>query len=190
MAFATHEVYIQSDLNGDGDMGDSILAYHDVTDNTTTYTTAQPITYYTSPSISGDLIAFTTSEVYMQRDLNGDGDMGDSILAYHDVTDNTTTYTGEQPTYETSPSISGDLIAFAIHETYMQSDLNGDGDMTDVILAYHDITDNTTTYTSEQIVYYTSPSISGDLIAFATHEAYMQSDLNGDGDMGDSILAY
>ena len=64
------------------------------------------------------------------------------LLAYYDTITNTAIYTNEFPDREkfadrgTSPSISDGVIAFVADEHAYGSDLNGDGDTYDVLLAY------------------------------------------------------
>jgi uncharacterized repeat protein (TIGR01451 family) len=48
------------------------------------------------PAIYGELVAFTTEEVWLAQDLNGDGDRQDVIIRYYDLRARTVVNTGEE----------------------------------------------------------------------------------------------
>ena len=199
IAFYTDEVLLDRDVNEDRDKIDAILAYYDISAGRATYTTEQPLISLrrggSNPAISGNVIAFYTGEDLLNRDVNGDGDKRDAILAYYDIATGKATYTTEQPVIShtlggrSSPSISGEVIAFHTDEVVLGRDVNGDGDKNDWILAYYDIATGKATYTTEQPGW-SSPAISGNVIVFYTGEDLLNRDVNGDGDKRDRILAY
>lgn len=183
------------DLNGDGDMCDLVLAYYDIFTDSATYTSEQPYgSDGNSLDISEGLISFIAKEYYVGRDLNGDGDKMDNILAYYDISTDSATYTTEQPYWSkgNSPTISRGVITFIAYEGHVGQDLNGDGDTMDNILACYDISTGSVTYTTEQPYWSkgNSPTISENVIAFIAREYYLDQDINGDGDKYDNILAY
>ncbi|RLI18068.1 hypothetical protein DRO54_10625, partial [Candidatus Bathyarchaeota archaeon] len=84
-------------------------------------------------------------------------------------------------------SMDRNLIAFHTYEAEANLDLNGDGDKNDYIIQYHDLTTKTTTNTGHVGMY---PSISGNIITFQTNEAWINQDLNLDGDTNDLVIRY
>ena len=62
------------------------------------------------PSIDGNIIAFHTLEIKEGKDLNGDGDLLDRIIRYHDISSGFSHFTGVVGIY---PIVSGDLIIFS-----------------------------------------------------------------------------
>jgi len=129
IAFVTYEGWIDVDLNGDGDMGDNVIRYYDISTGTLTNTGADGV----EPSVSGSIIAFNTPEVWIGVDLNGDGDIGDQVIRYYDVSTGALTNTGADGVM---PSVSGSIIAFMTPEVWIGVDLNGDGDMDDLVIRY------------------------------------------------------
>jgi len=129
IAFYTYEWSIGVDLNGDGDMGDNVIRYYDISTGTLTNTGADGV----EPSVSGSIIAFNTPEVWIGVDLNGDGDIGDQVIRYYDVSTGALTNTGADGVM---PSVSGSIIAFMTPEVWIGVDLNGDGDMDDLVIRY------------------------------------------------------
>ncbi len=158
------------------------------------YTAEQPASYQGDPVISEGVISFFAWERYVGKDLNGDGDMTDNILAYYDISTESVTYTTEEP-YRLngrSKAISGDVIAYIVYEQYIGQDCNGDGDRYDFILAYYNISTGLVTYTTQQPFwsYGNIFDISENVIVYIVYEWYASQDLNGDGDRYDFILAY
>lgn len=195
IAYIVYEWNVGQDYNGDGDKYDFILAYYDIATDTATYTSEQPFwSFGNSFDISENVITFLASERSSGRDLNGDGDRYDVVLAYYDIFSGTVTYTREQPyhIYGNSPTISEGVIAYIANEIKLARDLNGDGDMMDDVLAYYDIATGSATYTAEQpyVAGGNCLDISGSIISYITNEYDVGRDLNADGDTMDNMLAY
>ena len=157
IAFGTREGMIGYDLNGDGDTKDGVIRYYNA--KTASVTNTGEIGWH--PSVSGTIIAFTTSELSVSQDLNQDGDVSDQIIRFYDIITGTTTNTGVAGS---TPSLSGSTIAFLTSETWVTQDLNGDGDTSDYVIRYYDIVTNTVTNTGA--VGDIFPSVSGSFIAF------------------------
>ncbi len=86
-------------------------------------------------------------------------------------------------------SISNGKIAMLANENQGWGDLNGDGDETDwYILVIYDT--STGRLINTRVQGCCGPDISGDVVTFDTYEDDIQTDLNGDGDMGDCVQRY
>src|SRR5262245_9806510 len=148
----------RTDLNGDGDHRDLVPEVFDLAAGPCGPGPAQCPGLHTSgvaadphgPMGAGDLVgAFLVSERRNRRhapannDLNGDGDVSDSVLAALNIESGVTTisgFAGLPPLYvETSPTI-GDSIVFRVKESAQGQDLNCTGgcdfDRFDSVLFY------------------------------------------------------
>lgn len=220
IAFPTYEINAGMDLNGDGDRDDSVIRYYDIL--TGALTNTKNVGW--GASIYGEIIAFSTFEWQAGQDLNGDGDVDDSVIRYLNITSGTTVNTRAEGWW---PTIYGDIIAFeALYSTYIAityhnisdgslvdtkidgrmacvyenlivfstpeadfgvGDLNGDGDWEDWVVRYYDISTKTLVNLGVEGI---SPSIYKNVIAFETYEKDAGKDLNNDGDMDDNIIRY
>jgi hypothetical protein len=186
IAYHTTEYYA-GDVNGDGDWADLAIMYYDL--STDTLTNAGVVGRW--PAVSGNIIAFTTWEAAISKDLSGDGDWQDWVIRYYDISTGTVTNTGAQvDTWSSTErnAVSGSIIAFALRESWPGNvDQNGDGDTSDHVIMYYDISTGTTTNTG--VVGYL-PTASGNIIAFTSSEDQAGVDLNGDGDTEDGVIRY
>ena len=150
----------------------------------------------TSPSAHGQLIAFSTPEVAVQIDLNGDGDLGDRVIRYYNLTSGVLTNTGAVGNF---PSLFGKLIVFTgpgnmvsyynvSSSTVTSSGLVGDGarlhnDL--IVFAGNDqkirVYNVSTGVVENTGALGASPSMFGTTLAFSTLESLVGADLNGDG---------
>ncbi len=78
IAFDTDERWVGQDLNGDGDSDDKVIMYYDTSTDTITNTGVVG----TRPSLSGSIMAFSSGESMVQRDLNCDGDEIYAVIMY------------------------------------------------------------------------------------------------------------
>jgi len=166
IAFSTMESSISQDLNGDGDIFDSVIRFYNMSDGTVTNTGESA----DCPSISGSIIAFSATEYFTDQDLNGDGDKYDDVVMYHNISDGSTTNTGTDRSIGTDgvyPSLSGSIIAFQTWESFTHEDLNGDGIINGFVIRYYNISSRTVTNTD---AYGKFPEISGSTIAFQQGE--------------------
>ncbi len=190
------------DRNGDGDARDIVLAIYDTVGHTTTNTgralwnaTCRPEP--TSPRPRGaclvagaDMVVFPTGERFQGRtDLNGDLDTTDAVLGAWDVTAGTlvpSTLAGE---HKTTIVAGGTLAAFRVSEANQGgTNLNGDLDARDAVLAVYD--DVSKTYTVLPRAVDTTILVVGRTVVFRTSEVAQNADLNGDGDLNDAVLEY
>lgn len=135
-----------------------------------------------NPSIYGSIIAFETHEDYAGKDLNTDGDMGDSIIQFYDTEKQTTTST---KTTGRNPSVFANNIVFETFESEEHKDLNDDGDEEDSIIQYYSLHDEKTINTELEGE---DPYLYQYLVVFSTPEKSMGIDYNNDGDLDDNIV--
>jgi flagellar basal body-associated protein FliL len=119
------------------------------------------------PSLYGDVVAFTTSEDAIDADLNGDNDTSDRVVQYYHLRTEKTRSTGIEGK---QPSLYGKLLAFS-------------DDARRLVLV--NVDDHAANRTS---IRGSAPSVFGAKIAFTTSETDVSMDLNGDGDLIDSIV--
>lgn len=119
-------------------------------------------------------------------DLNGDGDTSDFVLHVMDTQSATTTNLGLAITG--SVHVWNNLIAFHVDETASgNSDLNDDGDSTDLVLHVFDYSKGSTVNLRLAGTFLAKVQISN-LLAFGVREVSQGMDLNGDGDIADFVL--
>lgn len=178
IVFFTYEESAGSDLNGDGDLRDNVLRVYDLASaslRSLPFQGVEPVLY------EGKLV-FHTSENKAQKDLNGDGDMKDTVIRLYDETREAMTDTVITGGF---PDIDGNIVAFHVFERWVDQDLNGDGDVEDMVIQFYDLETDTLTNTGIEGA---RASISGDLIAFHTFEFLSKQDFNGDGDDDDVLI--
>lgn len=95
------------------------------------------------PSIYKNIIAFPVYEVH-SGDLNDDGDTNDSVVMYYNIEKKELVNTR---VVGWGVSVYGDIIAFSTFESQVAQDLNDDGDMSDSIVRYYNITSKAVTNT-------------------------------------------
>ena len=173
-----------TDLNGDGDTNDYVVHLADMASGTTKNLRFASASY----AVDGNTLAFQVLESFHgMTDLNRDGDTMDAPLHLYDISTGTITNVGIDA--GGGFEISGNRVAFGVHESRQgSSDLNGDGDATDVVMHLYDMTSRSSTNlrlaTSSHGFHF-----DGDLLAFTVRESHNASaDLNGDGDVNDLVL--
>lgn len=190
LVFMAWEGNLGVDRNGDGDADDVLLAFYDIPTRSLRYVDAHPL-FDSTPAIEGDLIAYAAYEGYDGVDRNGDRDAVDFLLAVYDIGSGNTTFVDRRPlTHEWNIELDGGVVAFTAYEGDDGTDRNGDGDAGDWILATYDVGSGRLSFIDESPVFRCCPSISGDILAYATWEGYEGEDRNGDGSADDILLAY
>lgn len=184
------------DLNGDGDAKDNVLHVFDLAARTVTRTGLAG----EEVQIWGTSACLLTPEEEGQRDLNGDGDIGDKIFQVYDTKTGQTWNSGlsgtsfylaeDRAAVMTAESRGGVMRpqpGAAPSALAAGRDLNGDGDASDVVaqlvnLKTHKI-DNSRMDSSFAV------ALTPRLFASAVSEARQGGkDLNGDGDTADHVL--
>jgi hypothetical protein len=243
IAFHTSENEHTGDLNGDGIVSKvDYISYYDISTGTGVYTTV----FGRWLRIGGDLITFWVNERSVGKDLNGNGNIGDHVIGYYDISTGKATYPegllGSYPSFDGDtivfknsgitgfgnlvyhsistgvtgsfdPSgaswydVDGDFIVynergylklFVISTgTIIDTGVEGGEPMIDGniisyltgnnnLLAYYDISTGTVVNTG--LSAHMLPNVDGNIISFTTYEGGV--DLNGDGDTNDRILRY
>jgi len=188
MAFPTPERHMGQDLNGDGDLNDTLLRYMDIETGEVVNTGAIVSGIARAISIYEDVIAFVGERRMMRYyqistgELRDVGVAGDSPSVYDNMlvfssSDRIQCFDLGSATFldvdlqGSSPTIHGSVIAFTWGGT----------------IRYHDLASGTTVDTGELG---SSPFIWGDIIAFVASEGIRGQDLNSDGDQLDAIISY
>ncbi len=120
-------------------------------------------------------------------DLNGDGDIDDRVLHVHQLSTGTTTNLALANT-NARVSVVDDLVVFLVDERdQANTDLNGDGDVSDDVLHVYDAVSGQVTNTGIESGN-NRFQLADDLLALLVDE-YEQGglDLNGDGDTEDTV---
>jgi hypothetical protein len=173
------------DLTGDGDGAD--LAFQVLTLSSGTVTNVG-IEASGPLACGGDVFAFGVSETGQQNlDRNGDGDTFDTVLAVYDAGTATLTNVGLAVT---AVFASDQLIAFTVNEASQGgADENGDGDVNDHVLHVLDPATMTVTNLGIATADDVHVVVAGQRVAFFASEAAQgNTDLNGDGDAGDTVV--
>jgi len=179
----------EQDLNGDGDIDDTIIVVHDLsTDTTLDLRLAGRF-----QGIFGDWLAFQVSEESERRDLNGDGDASDLVLHVHDLSRGKTTSLGlaadilglrlcQDQDLASAECRQQTWIPLSVSESAQGEDLNGDGDASDPVVHVYDVLQERTT----NLRLVASPRlVDSRYMTLAVRESAQGSDLNGDGDLDD-----
>jgi hypothetical protein len=190
VVFHTPESWGNEDLNGDGDVEDYVIRYYRIGDESLTNTGAEG----SYPEVHDGIIAFTTSEARLGADLNGDGDHEDYVARYHDVETGRTVNLGLEAR---DVSVRAGVIGLVTEERTVGpsgEDLSGDGDISDYVLRYHLVSRDPavpgeSVNTGVVSNYWLRMGEDGTMLS-RTPERDHGADLNGDGDLSDSVIRY
>jgi len=131
-----------TDWSGDGDIADQVLVRYDPSlplGPTNPTITSITVTAGTPMGTWGDLVVFITaeSEIGAGVDLNGDGDMSDSVLRIFDATTASVVF-NPMLAWDTALAgfnVANGLAVFLVSEGAQGgTDLNGDGDTSDSVV--------------------------------------------------------
>lgn len=170
------------DLNNDGDLLDHFGYAYDSTTETTL-----PLGHWPRSAVAGEnSFVYQVWEKFAEQDLNGDGDQRDRVFQFYDAA------TGEVRNLGFVAGGSRYLgnkrtVSLSVHE--QTEDLNGDGDLSDVVLQLYDVENgevsNLGFATRRDRVFSETKE---DFLAFNVVErSEGESDLNRDGDFEDEI---
>lgn len=181
--FSVNESFEKLDLNNDGDLDDSILHWLHYGSQS-----LRNLRVSALPNLALETgIVVSVFEGQDGQDLNGDGDVEDSIIGLFD----TSTESLRVLPVEGFPqdSLNGTLLISLSGE--LGEDLNTDGDNNDVIVFVTETAPNSEPVNLGLAIPYALPLPRGleGVFPFQVHEAaHGNSDLNGDGDSNDYVL--
>ena len=135
-----------------------------------------------TPAIYKNLIAFSTQEGFAQVDLNGDGDLNNSVIRYYDLATHTVTNTGATGSW---PAIFNDVVVFSTYEGSVAADLNSDGKISLPVIQYLHLPSGEVINTGQLGAV---PDIYNGTISFHALESWSDFDWSGDGDTHDSVV--
>jgi hypothetical protein len=171
-----------SDLNGDSDVNDNVLHLHDAAAGTTTNLGRAVAGFL----LGTELLAFSQPEAaHGNVDANGDADAFDDVLHYYDLA---TRSTANLARAIEGFELDGPHLAFGVREfRQATTDLNGDGDTSDLVVHLFDAELGTIVNLGVDTTL--GFKLNGEvLLAFGASEASQGVDLNGDGDTLDFAL--
>ncbi|HUG74504.1 MAG TPA: hypothetical protein VMM81_02380 [Acidimicrobiia bacterium] len=186
--FLAAELLIDVDLNGDGDTVDLVVHVHDPTTGATTNLGLEFFSDEESPGyavLDDGRLAFTVREFRQGADLNGDGDLGDSVAHVYDPATGTTVSTGLGSNAEALVGLGGDVVALLVIEMLEGVDLNGDGDIFDPVVHLMDL--STGELVNTGIAGQVLLQLTDGTLAITASESNNGEDLNGDGDTSDHV---
>jgi len=177
LSFAVLES-VMGDLNLDGDAEDAVIFAHDLGSQTTRNLELALHTYAT---LDENYLVFPVRERDQgNTDLNGDGDVQDSVLHVFDTVVGTVTNLGlDVRTWR----VANERVWMSVREDAV--DLNQDGDLLDLILHIHDIPGGSTVNLGIATVVAIPDADRGLFLALEADNGAI--DLNGDGDASDWV---
>lgn len=181
------------DLNGDGDTLDDVVHVVDLGSGALTNTglATQRIPFARPSDVAppllvtdGSVAAFPVSEADQGGlDLNGDGDVLDPVLH---VFERSTGLAHNLGFVAAAVHVESELVAFSVLESSQgETDLDGDGSTSGIVLHVHDLRDGSTV--NLQLHSSIPLGIRGDFVGLVTSET-PGLDLNGDGDDQDPFI--
>ncbi len=187
-----------TDWNGDGDTNDTVLHVRDlamgVTVNVGVALEFQTIfcdVGQRSVVVDAGYVVCLVSEAGQSQDLNGDGDTKDGVLHVYDSATGLLTNLNRAANQF---GVKDGVVGFMVREQDQgASDLNGDGDVNDVVAHAHDLVAGVTQNLGVAAFVAASapraPTIGGGRFVFlAVEQAQGATSLNGDGDAADLVL--
>lgn len=178
------ESYLGSDINGDGDLLDDITL---IFDPRTGERRALPIAAWPMCS-QRDVMILASRERYQGADLNGDGDQSDEIPVLFDGKRLAVQRVASD--YPRGLALDLPLVTFYIDEQANGGpDLDGDGRLVSKVPQVVDLESGAYWNIGLPVgTWGPSPAIRGRTLGFGLHEYFVGEDLNGDGDLNDTVL--
>ncbi len=123
------ESFSRRDWNGDGDQNDLVLFTWDERDGRLVNTRLAPAN---AAFLGEGLALLEMDETALSRDLNGDGDEEDFVVHVYDLRERRLTNLRLATLYLLETASDGALCG--VNESRQGADLNGDGDLSDIVL--------------------------------------------------------
>ncbi len=182
-ALLVHEA--ATDLNGDGDLVD--LVAHTL-DTRTLKLRNTGLASERSPfalTLAGDALTVVVSEASQGNlDRNGDGDTADKTPTILDLSNGSRVDLPYASIFATGDER---VVVISVQEwSQGLTDINGDGDILDLILHAYDRRHGTLTVLGPTTSY--NAWVEAPYVAYMVYEAFALVDLNGDGDMQDNVI--
>ncbi|HYD50391.1 MAG TPA: hypothetical protein VEB21_18685, partial [Terriglobales bacterium] len=172
---------LDRDLNGDGDIADTVLRVLDTAGERAIVSTLAPAS---AVEVAGGRAVFLVPEPELEAsvaDRNGDGDAADSIVHLYDAGVHNLAVAASRAV------LSDRWIAMLVSEAdHADRDRNGDGDREDGVLCVAPLESPADCHNVAQAA--DDVRVAGEHIAILTPEAMQGADLNGDGDHIDRVL--
>ena len=172
------------DLNGDGDTQDDVAFLHR-RGQAAAENLGVPLPFQFLAQ--GGRFAFGVSEAGQGSSLNDDHDLDDTILFLVDGSSGALDNTGIE--------LHGSLLALGPRFVFLRTrenlaalDLNGDGDLNDEVLFAFDSVDRELRSSGRAMAFTSGAMVAGDRALLVVPEIFEGRDLNGDGDLSDSVL--
>ena len=179
-----------TDLNGDGDVNDSVLHVHDLAAGITVNTGLAAKASFSGPTsrVQGTLATVLVSESNQgSTDLNGDGDMFDSVAHAIDLDTDSITNLGLASPWSSPATILDDVVYVLVPEAEQgNTDLNGDGDRFDLVP--HLYRNVTPPITNVGVAAFEAIREKDTLVFSVSEAGHGFKDLNGDADANDLVL--
>lgn len=182
--FAQAEAVTRKDLNGDNDLNDFVLAAFDPT--TRQIQNLQQDASGGVEATTGWIAVMTMEAAQQGKDLNGDGDVSDTVVQLWDIAKSAWTNTSLEGS--TDIVLTPKLLAVAVDELKQGGkDRSGDGDNQDAVCEVRNLATGDTLNTGldcREGLY-----ADGGLVGMCVDETSTRRDLNGDTDQHD-VVAY
>ncbi len=183
--FGVHEVSAgNTDLNGDGDISDQVAFLYD--GDTGQLDNLGLAVFGNDMDLSGNVVVIPVDEQDQgETDLNGDGDTLDRVDHVYNLQTGQTTNLGLS---SAGFLLENGRLAFRVWESGQGfTDLNGDGDSSDVILHLYNSRNGRTSNLGIATEF--DVQFAGNLLAFRVSETSQGGeDLNGDNDILDTVV--
>jgi hypothetical protein len=181
LAFLASESAEGLDLDLDGDLADDVLHVLDGSDGALTNTGLDA----ESLTAGGGLLVFRRSELGAGLDHNGDGDLADVVVFHADAELGGVASTGLAG--HVFGAVTGRILVLT-DEASQGADLNGDGDELDAVLVLHEPRRARSTNLGVALTDASGILLEDGRGVALVSEAQQGEDLNGDGDLDDSVL--
>ncbi|MEM8712080.1 MAG: hypothetical protein AAGG01_14110 [Planctomycetota bacterium] len=179
--FREYEYRAGQDLNGDGDLDDSIMLRWNTNpaEDKSLGFSANAIFH-----VNGSRIVGRTSEAEEGRDIDGDGFLSGYLLFASDLATGSKRILGKMAPFSPRLLFDGDLAYFRKGEKGIQ-DLNGDGDLDDFVL----VEVNAATGAQQSFSVEADPvAVGGGRLAYAQLESEAGIDLTGNGSISEALM--
>jgi hypothetical protein len=193
IALPVRETPSNGDLNGDGDREDAVAhVYHLASNQLINLELACSFSGWDlEPKAEDDLIAFIVDEGGQGLDMNHDGDLTDNLLHVYDARECTILVFDYDLCPEVGIDVTSNCVVFGLEESARAGDLNGDGEISDVVIPIESINSGVPRLVNTELAVCTTfgaeLEVEDGAVFLNVSEHDQQRDLNQDGDMMDCL---